>query len=161
MPEDLRTFEGVTHELFQDCEAKKIKGESRYPATEHKSLRCPKDSETKRIPTEIFFGSIREKNSTEKSNITLQGMKFFDSGTFLIYRSVPQRKLSALWAEKFSTENREIPFLFKFFFDTSHLKFFETLDGTSRSFSVLWDKKKSKENRDTNESFRDPKFSET
>ena len=69
-------------------------------------------------------------------------MKFFDSGTFLIYRSVPQRKLSALWAEKFSTENRDFPFFFKIFFDTSHLKLFETLDGSSRSFSLLWDKKK-------------------
>ena len=96
MPEDFRTFEGVTQEHFRDCEAKKIKGESRYPATEHKSLRCPKDSETKRVPTEFFFGSIREKNSTEKSDITLLGMKVFDSRTFLIYRSVPQRNFLAL-----------------------------------------------------------------
>ena len=94
--ENFWTFEGVTHELFQDCEAKKIKGESRYPATEHKSLRCPKDSETKRIPTEIFFGSIREKNSTEKSDITLLGMKVFDSRSFLVYRSVTQRNFLAL-----------------------------------------------------------------
>ena len=68
-------------------------------------------------------------------------MNFFDSGIFLKYRSIPQRNLSALWAEIFSMENRDFPFFFKFFFDTSHLKFFETLDGSSRSFSVLWDKK--------------------
>ena len=43
--------------------------------------------------------------------------------------------------KKFSTENRNIPFSFKLFFVTSHLKLFETLDGSSRSFSVLWDKK--------------------
>ena len=30
---------------------------------------------------------------------------------------------------------------YSLFFDTSHLKIFETLDGSSRSFSVLWDKK--------------------
>ena len=68
-------------------------------------------------------------------------MKFFESRTFLIYRSVPQRNRSALWAEKFSKENRDIPFWFNFFFDTSHLKLFETLDGSSRNFSVLWDQK--------------------
>ena len=114
-PEYFRKFEGVRHENFQDCEAKKIKGESRYPATEHKILRCPKDSETKRDSLPSFIGSIREKNSTEKSDITLLGMKFFDSRTFLIYLSVPQRNLCALWAENFSTENRDIPFLFNFF----------------------------------------------
>ena len=111
------------------------------PATEHKSLRCPKDSETKRDSLPSFVGSIREKNSTEKSDITLLGMKFLESRTFLIYWSVPQRNFSALWAKKNSTENRDIPFSFKIFFVTSHLKFFETLDGSSRSFSVLWDKK--------------------
>ena len=68
-------------------------------------------------------------------------MKFFDSRLLLTYRSVPQWNRSALWAEKFSKENRDIPFLFKIFFDTSHLKLFETLDGSSRNFSVLWDKK--------------------
>ena len=68
-------------------------------------------------------------------------MKFFDSRLLLTYRSVPQRNRSALWAEKFSKENRDIPFLFKIFFDTSPLKLFETLDGSSRNFLVLWDKK--------------------
>ena len=43
-------------------------------------------------------------------------MKFFDSRTFLIDRSVPQRNFSALWAEKCSTENSDIPFSFKIFF---------------------------------------------
>ena len=36
-----------------------------------------------------------KKNSTEKSVINLLVMKFFDSRTFLIYRSVPQRNFSA------------------------------------------------------------------
>ena len=84
-----------------------------------------------------FIGSIREKKSTEKSVITVLGMKFFDSRPFVIYRSVPQRNLSTLRAEKFSTANRDIPFLFKIFLDTSLLKLSETLDGSSRNFSVL------------------------
>ena len=141
IPEIFPKVEGVTLEIFQDCEAEKIKGESRYPATEHKSLRCPKGSETKRDSLPSFIGSIREKNSTDKSDITLLGIKFFDSRTILIYRSVPQRNLSALWGEKLSTENLDIPFLFNLFFDTSHFKLFETLDGSSRNFSVMWDKK--------------------
>ena len=68
-------------------------------------------------------------------------MKFFDSRTFLIYRSVPQRNFLALWVKKISTESRDIPFFCISFFDTWHLKLFETLDGSSRSFSLLWDKK--------------------
>ena len=140
IPDYLRKFEGVTHEIFQDYAAKKIKGERRYPATEHESPRCTKDFETPRGSPTNFIGSIREKKSTEKSDIILLGMKFFDSRTFLIYWNVPQRNLLALWAKKFSTENRDIP-LFKIFFDTSHLKLSETLDGSSRNFSVLWDKK--------------------
>ena len=111
------------------------------PPTEHKSFRCPKDSETKRDSLPRFLSSMRENNSTEKSDITLLGMKFFDTRTIVIYRSVPQRNLSALWAKKFSTENRDIPFSFKILFNTSHLKLFETLVGSSRSFSLLWDKK--------------------
>ena len=141
IPENFWKVEVVTHEIFQYCEAKKIKGDSRYPAIEHKSLRCPKDSETKRDSLPSFVGSIREKNSTEKSDITLLGMKFFDSRTFLIYRSVPQRNFSALWDKKFSTESRDIPFFCIGFFDTWHLKLSRTLDGSSRSFSLLWDKK--------------------
>ena len=42
-----------------------------------------------------FRGGIRGKNSTEKSVINLLVMKFLDSRTFLIYRSVPQRNFSA------------------------------------------------------------------
>ena len=68
-------------------------------------------------------------------------MKFFDSRTVLIYRSVPQRNLSALWDKKFSTECRDIPFFCISFFDTWQLKLSETLDSSSRSFSLLWDKK--------------------
>ena len=88
--------EGVTHENFQDYEAKNIKGERRYPATELKSLRCAKAFETPRGSPTKFIGSVREKKSTEKSDIILLGMNFFASRTFLIYRSVPQRNLSAL-----------------------------------------------------------------
>ena len=83
-----------------------------------------------------FIGILLEKKSTDKSDINLLGMNFFDSRTFLIYRSVPQRNPSALWAKKFSTENRDIPF-----FCIKLLKRSETLDGSSRNFSVLWDKK--------------------
>ena len=145
--------------FFSTVRPKKINAESRYPLL--RSFRCPKDSERQGGSTTNFIGSKRGINSTEKSDITLLGMKFFGSRTFLIYRSVPQRNLSALWADKFSMENRDFPFFFKIFFDTSHLKLFETLDGSSRSFSLLWDKKKSKVNRDTHEIFRDPKYSET
>ena len=88
-----------------------------------------------------FIGILREKKSTEESDINLLGMKSFDSRTFLIYRSVPQRNPSALWARKFSTENRDIPFFCIKLFDTWHLKRSETLDGSPRTFSVLWDKK--------------------
>ena len=131
----------VTDAICQYCEAKKINGRTRYPPTEHKSFRRPKDSLTQRGSSMNFIGILLEKKSTEKSVITLLGMKFFDSRPFVIYRSVPQRNLSTLRAEKFSTENRDIPFLFKIFFNTSHLKLSETLDGSSRSFSVLSDKK--------------------
>ena len=96
IPEYFRKFEGVTHEISQECDVKKVKGELRYPATKHKSLRRPKDSETKRDSLPSFIGSIREKNSTEKSDITLLGMNFFESRPFLLYRSVPQRNLLAL-----------------------------------------------------------------
>ena len=43
--------------------------------------------------------------------------------------------------KKISTENRDIPFFCINPFDTWHLKRSETLDGSSRNFSVLWDKK--------------------
>ena len=69
----------VTHAICQYCEAKIINGKTRYPPTEHKSFRRLKDSEIKRDSLPSFVGSIREKNSTEKSDITLLGMKFFDS----------------------------------------------------------------------------------
>ena len=52
-----------------------------------------------------FIGILREKKSTEKSDINLLGINFFDSRTFLIYQIVPQRNSSALWAKKISTEN--------------------------------------------------------
>ena len=70
-------------------------------------------------------------------------MKFFDSRTFLIYLSVLQRNFSGR-DKKFSTGNRDITFLCIKFFDTWHLKLSETLDGSSRSFSVLWDQKNRK-----------------
>ena len=145
--------------VFSTVRPKKINGESRYPLL--RSFRCPKDSERQRGSPTNFIGSKRGINSTEKSDITLLGMKFFGSRTFLIYRSIPQRNLSAIWAEKFSMENRDFPFFFKIFFDTSHWKIFETLDGSSRSFWVTVRQKKSKENRDTHEIFRNLKFSET
>ena len=88
-----------------------------------------------------FIGILREKKSTEKSDINLLGMNFFDSRTFLIYRSVPQRNPSALWAKKFWAENRDIPFLLTIFFETSHLELSEILGCSWRSFSVLWDQK--------------------
>ena len=91
-----------------------------------------------------LIGSKRDINSTEKSDITLLGMKFFDSRTFLIYRSVPQRNFSALWDKKFSTECRDIPFFCISFFNTWHLKLSEILDGSSRSFSVLRQKNRRK-----------------
>ena len=68
-------------------------------------------------------------------------MRFFDSRTFLIYRSVPQRNFLALWDKKFSTESRDFRFFCISFFESWHLKVSETLDGSSRSFSLLWDKK--------------------
>ena len=86
--------EWVTHEVFQYWEAKKPT-ENCALSTEHKSFRYPKDSETQRGSPTNFRGGIREKNSTEKSVINLLDMKFFDSRTFLIYQSVPQRNLSA------------------------------------------------------------------
>ena len=144
--------------FFSTVRPKKINGESRYPLL--KNFRCPKDSERQRWSPTNFIGSKRGIYSTQKSDITLLGMKFFGSRTFLIYRSVPQRNLSALWADKFSMESW-FSVLFQIFFRYLTFEIFETLDGYSRSFSVLWDKKKSKENRDTHESFRNPKFSET
>ena len=127
--------------FFQYCEAKKINGESRYPPTEHKSFRCPKNPGSQRGSPANFIGSKRDINSTEKNDITLLGMKFFDGRTFLIYRSVPQRNFSALWDKKLSTKSGDVPFFCIRFFDTWHLKISETLDGSSRSFSILWDKK--------------------
>ena len=86
--------EGVTHEVFQYWEAKKPT-ENCALSTEHKSFRYPKDSETQRGSPTNFRGGIREKNSTEKSVMNLLVMRFFDSRTFLIYRSVPQRNFLA------------------------------------------------------------------
>ena len=68
-------------------------------------------------------------------------MKFFESRTFLIHRSVPQRKFSALWDKKVSIECRDSPFFCINLFHIWHLKLSETLDGSSRSFPLLWDKK--------------------
>ena len=85
----------VTHEIFQYWQAKKNRRKIATPPTEHKSFRCPKDSETKRGSPTKFRGGIREKNSTEKSDVNIIGMKIFESLTFLIYQSVPQRNLSA------------------------------------------------------------------
>ena len=65
------------------------------PPTEHKIFRSTKNSETERGSTRNIIGSIREKNSTKKNDINLLVTKFFDSWTFLIYRSVPQRNFSA------------------------------------------------------------------
>ena len=96
MPESIRKFEGVTHENFQYREASKNQRKIAMPPTEHKSFRSLKDSETQRGSPTTFIGSIREKNSTEKSDINLIGMKILDNRTFLIYRSVPQRNLLAL-----------------------------------------------------------------
>ena len=66
------------------------------PPNEHKSFRCPKNPGSQRGSPANFIGSKHDINSTEKSDITLLGMKFLDSRTFLIYRSVPQRNFSAL-----------------------------------------------------------------
>ena len=96
--------------------AKKINGESRYSPTEHKSFRCPKNPGSQRGSPANFIGSKRDINSTEKNDITLLGMKFFDSWTFLIYRSVPQRNFLALWDKKISTECHDIPFFYISFF---------------------------------------------
>ena len=87
--------EVVTHESIQYWQAKKNQRKIATPPTEHKSFRSPKDSETQRGSTTKFIGSIREKSSTEKSDVNLIGMNFFESRTFLIYQSVPQRNLSA------------------------------------------------------------------
>ena len=89
IPEKFWKVEVVTHEIVQYCEAKKINGESQYPPTEVKSFRCPKNPGSQRGSPANFIGSKRDINSTEKSDITLLGMKCFDSRTFLIYRSVP------------------------------------------------------------------------
>ena len=85
----------VTGESFHELQAKKNQRKIATPPTEHKSFRCPRDSETKRGSPTKFIGSIREKNSTEKSDVNIIGMNFFESLTFLIYQSVPQRNLSA------------------------------------------------------------------
>ena len=108
---------------------KKNNGKSRDPPTENKRFRFPKDSETQRGSPTNFVGIIREKNSTEKSDINHSVMKFFDSRTFLTYRSVPQRNFSGR-DKKFSTGNRDITFLSIKFFNTSHLELSETLDGS-------------------------------
>ena len=69
----------VTDESFQYLQAKRNQRKIATPPTEHKNFRCPKDSETKRVSLTNFIGSISEKSSTEKSDINLLGMKFFDS----------------------------------------------------------------------------------
>ena len=99
--------------FFSTVRPKKINWESRYPLL--RNFRCPKDSERQRGSPTNFIGSKRGIYSTEKSDITLLGLKFFGSRTFLIYRSAPQRNFSALWAKNISTENRDIRFSFKFF----------------------------------------------
>ena len=135
-----RKFEGVTHAMCQYCNAKQKQRKIARSPSEHKRFRFPKDSETQRGSSTNFIGSIREKNSTEKSDINHSVMKFFDSRAFLTYRSVPQRNFSGR-DKKFSTGNRDITFLSIKFLNIWNLKLSETLDGSSRSFSVLWDKK--------------------
>ena len=141
MPEISRKVEGISHEFFQYWEAKKNQRKIAMPPTRHKSFRCPKVTETQRVSPANFIGSKRDILSTEKSDITLLGMNFFDSRTLLIYRSVPQRKFPALWDKKFSTESRGILFFLINFFGTSYLKLSEKLDGSSRSFLLLCDQK--------------------
>ena len=67
----------VTHLICQYCEAKKSTENRETPPTDHKNFRYPKHSETQRGSPTNFVGSIREKNSTEKSDINLRGYHEF------------------------------------------------------------------------------------
>ena len=95
-PEISREVEGVTHEHFQYWEAKKTNGKSRCPLLSIEVFDVLKILKQRGFPQRTLWAVYVKKNSTEKSDITLLGMKFFDSRTFLIYRSVLQRNPSAL-----------------------------------------------------------------
>ena len=130
------------------------------PPTEHKIFRSTKNSETERGSTRNIIGSIREKNSTKKNDINLLVTKFFDSWTFLIYRSVPQRNFSARRQKIFDGKSWYSVLLHHFF---RYLTF-----ATFRNFRWFLKKvfgtvrqKKSKENRYVHKSCRDPKKPET
>ena len=95
-----------------------------------------------------FFGTVRPKVfDGETWYPSLWCIKFFDTRSFPIHRSAPQRNFSVLWDKKVAMEKRDPPF--------SSIKPFETRTFIKKSriswqnFAALWDIKISTENRGT------------
>ena len=79
-----------------------------------------------------FFGTVR--------------LKLFETRNFLKNSRIHLRNFSALWDQKFSTENVIPPIMHKFF---RYPNFSETLKGCPRNFLAVWDQKFWTEKRDT------------
>ena len=60
----------------------------------------------------------------------LLSIKFFDTRNFVKHKTVPQRRFSVLWDNKFSIQNHDIPLLGIKFFDTRNTEGF--LSGMNR-----------------------------
>ena len=66
------------------------------PPTMHQNFRYQNFLETQKGSPTNFFGTVRQKKSTENSDIPFLCIKFFDTRNFLKHRSVPQRNFLVL-----------------------------------------------------------------
>ena len=132
----------------------------------------PETSETLKGSFTMYFGTVRQKISTENLDTPPSPLihKLFRYRKF----SETQRRrfqlwnFWALWDKRFSTENLDAPLIHKLF---RYRKFSETQQRRVHlgNFSAMWDKKNSTENLDNplppppliHKLFRSRKFSET
>ena len=110
-----------------------------------KKFWCQNISETQAGSPAMIFGDVRQKARQNRETAIIQ--MIFDSRTFLKHRRVCPRRFPAIWDKKFSTEERDTPFISINFFRTRTV--LKDKSVPPRSFSVLWDLNFSKENRET------------
>ena len=86
----------------------------------------------RRVPLQSSSSrSCETENFWQNREAPLLCMKIFETRNFSKHRRVPVRILSALWDNKISTQNSDIPLLEKFFW---YPKFFETLKCSPTNF---------------------------
>ena len=66
----------------------------------------------RRVPFQTFSVLWERKLPTEKCDMPLLSIKFFDNGNVLKHRRAPLRKILVLLGKKFSTKSLDIPSLF-------------------------------------------------